>query len=207
MTYVESQLLPGEKIKYRAHLHRIGFLIPYLICAVAIGGAIATGMAEQWIVTAALAAAAIASFLWTYIVYSSSEFAVTDRRVIIKVGWIQRRTLETMLNKVEGISIDQSVMGRLFSYGSITITGTGGTREEFKRIAHPLELRKQIHSQIVASDDRDPRGHLADSREPVAHTVAASGRIERDCPFCAEPILARAKACKHCGRDVAPTSA
>lgn len=206
MTYVESQLLPGEKIKYRAHLHRIGFLLPYLICAVAIGGAIATGMAEQWIATAALAAVAIVSFVWTHIIYTTSEFAVTDRRVIIKVGWIQRRTLETMLNKVEGISIDQTVTGRLFGYGSITITGTGGTREEFKRIADPLELRKQIHSQIVASDDRGTPRQVADSRQPAAETFPASVRIERECPYCAEPILARAKVCKHCGRDVAPTT-
>lgn len=29
-------------------------------------------------------------------------------------------------------------------------------------------------------------------------------RVERDCPHCAEPILARAKVCKHCHRDVEP---
>ena len=29
-----------------------------------------------------------------------------------------------------------------------------------------------------------------------------SGRIERECPWCAELILAKARICKHCGRDV-----
>lgn len=29
-------------------------------------------------------------------------------------------------------------------------------------------------------------------------------REERECPYCAEPILVRAKVCKHCGKDVDP---
>jgi hypothetical protein len=35
-------------------------------------------------------------------------------------------------------------------------------------------------------------------------TTPAETRPERECPFCAERILARAKVCKHCGRDVEP---
>ena len=32
----------------------------------------------------------------------------------------------------------------------------------------------------------------------------ARGRVERECPWCAEPILAKARACKHCLRQVEP---
>ena len=54
----------------------------------------------------------------------SAEFAVTSRRVIISLGLLQRRTVETMLTKVEAISVDQSLNGRLFNYGTITVTGS-----------------------------------------------------------------------------------
>ena len=37
----------------------------------------------------------------------SSEFGVTSKRVIIKVGFIQRRTLELLIRQVEAISVDQ----------------------------------------------------------------------------------------------------
>jgi hypothetical protein len=48
------------------------------------------------------------TFSQAWVTYKTSEFAVTDKRVVIKVGWIRRRTLETMLSKVEGIGVDQA---------------------------------------------------------------------------------------------------
>lgn len=42
----------------------------------------------------------------------------------------------------------------------------------------------------------------AGSAKAPVQTVAAESRDEVDCPFCAEKILARAKICKHCGKDV-----
>jgi uncharacterized membrane protein YdbT with pleckstrin-like domain len=82
--------------------------------------------------------------------YTTSEFALTNKRVLFKVGWLRRKTQELLLKKVEGISVDQSVLGRLLGFGTITVTGTGGTREPFPNIAGPLEFRSQIQSQIFA---------------------------------------------------------
>ena len=70
--------------------------------------------------------------------YATSEFGVTNKRVIIKVGFLRRKTLELLLRHVEAISVDQSVMGRLLNYGSVTLTGTGGVREVFHNISKPL---------------------------------------------------------------------
>ena len=71
-----------------------------------------------------------------------SEFVITNRRIIIKEGFIARRTFEMNLSKIETVNVDQTVMGRLLNYGSITIIGTGGTRETFHNISKPLEFRK-----------------------------------------------------------------
>ena len=76
------------------------------------------------------------------IVRWSSEFVITNRRIIIKQGLISRRTFEMNLSKIESVNVDQSLMGRIFGYGSITIIGTGGTRESFHNIRKPLEFRK-----------------------------------------------------------------
>ena len=81
--------------------------------------------------------------------------------------------------------------------GTITITGTGGTRESIAGIPRPLEFRRQVQAQIVAQDERRPR-------DAGPGLVAGEPRVERDCPWCAEPILARARVCKHCGHDVEP---
>lgn len=71
-----------------------------------------------------------------------SEFVITNRRIIIKTGFIARSTFEMNLSKIESVNVDQSVFGRIFNNGSITIIGTGGTRETFHNIAHPLQFRK-----------------------------------------------------------------
>jgi uncharacterized membrane protein YdbT with pleckstrin-like domain len=74
----------------------------------------------------------------------ADEFAVTNKRVIVKTGLISRRTLEMNLNKIESVNVDQSIFGRLFGYGTITIIGTGGTKESFPNISEPLKFRKKF---------------------------------------------------------------
>lgn len=71
-----------------------------------------------------------------------SEFVITNRRIVIKEGFIARRTFEMNLSKIETVNVDQTVMGRLLNFGSITIIGTGGTRETFHNIARPMAFRK-----------------------------------------------------------------
>jgi len=194
MSYTESHLLPGETIKYKGHLHWFPFLPAYLVVALFTGAAIAgfaVGLLPVGIIGLAVA---IPTFLWLYITRVTSEFSVTDKRVVIKVGFIQRRTVETMLGKVESIQVNQSVVGRLFNYGSMLVVGTGGTQDSFHNIANPLEFRRQV--QAEASElDSDEDEH--DSRP----------RDERECPFCAEMILKKARVCRYCGRDVEPLTA
>ena len=84
--------------------------------------------------------------------YTTSEFGVTDKRVIIKIGLIRRRTLELLLRHVEAILVDQSVMGRMLNYGSVTLTGTGEVRETFDNISNQLEFAGK-------SQARQPRIH------------------------------------------------
>ncbi|HMK14581.1 MAG TPA: PH domain-containing protein [Burkholderiales bacterium] len=89
-------------------------------------------------------------FLVRWIRVKTSEFGVTNKRVIIKIGLIQRHTLELLLTQVETIGVDQGIMGRILGYGKIVVVGTGGTNEPFSRIARPLEFRRQVEIQALA---------------------------------------------------------
>ncbi|HOV31998.1 MAG TPA: PH domain-containing protein [Candidatus Hydrogenedens sp.] len=83
-------------------------------------------------------------FILPLIEFTTSEFAITNKRVIIKEGLISRRTLEMNLNKIESVNVIQSVLGRLLNYGTIVIVGTGGTKEPFSCICDPLTFRKKF---------------------------------------------------------------
>lgn len=79
----------------------------------------------------------------------TSELVITDRRVLIKVGFIQRHTFEMFISKIESVAVFQSMLGRLFNYGTVEIRGTGGSAESFATIAAPLPFRDAI--QLVQS--------------------------------------------------------
>ena len=205
MSYVESQLLSGETVVYRAHLHKLIFAWPAILSAVAV---VTTALAfwlssgTLWPIAILLVAVAFGYGLAVWIAYATSEFAVTNKRVIMKTGWIRRRSLETLLSKVESIGVDQGIMGRMLDFGTIVIHGTGGTSEAFARIGAPLEFRRRV--QDVVSRLEESRGAAI---APAGAYAAQAPREERDCPFCAERILVQAKVCKHCGREVAAVGA
>ena len=191
MSYSESHLLPGETIKYRGRLHWLPFLPAYLLGALFTAIGVAGLVMQTWWLAIAGFAVAIPAFVWIYIAKVTSEFCVTDQRVIIKVGFIRRRTVETMLGKVETIGVEQSLIGRVFDFGTMLVVGTGGTQDKFHNIADPLEFRRQVQAEASALEAADD--------VPVA-----AARNERECPHCAEMILKKARVCKHCGRDVEP---
>jgi len=148
MSYVDDQLMTGEQILYRARMHWILFLWPAIFFVFAITS-LGSGSGPVLIFGGLGLLTGILSFLN----YTTSEFALTDKRIIAKVGFIRRNSLELLLSKVEAVLIDQSVLGRLTGYGTIVISGTGGTRSPFSKIAAPLEFRKKTQEQLSIVQD------------------------------------------------------
>lgn len=142
MGYIESNLLPDEEVAYKARLHWIIFVKSFALLFL---GLILIFI--QPIIGAVVVLIGLAASIPTIVDYISSEFGVTNKRVIIKVGFIRRRTLELLLRHVEAISVDQSVTGRMLGFGSLTLTGTGGVRELFHNVRAPLEFRRRIQGE------------------------------------------------------------
>ncbi len=49
---------------------------------------------------------------------------------------------------MEGIQVNQGILGRILGFGSITVSGTGSTKDPFHKIDAPLEFRKKVQEQI-----------------------------------------------------------
>ena len=151
MGYLEKNLLPGETVDYRAHLHPIIFLQSGFFALVGLSfvvfGLVGTGVSYFWMLGAFFLLYAAIVGIGRAVHYVTSEFAVTNKRVVIKIGFINRKTLEMVLTKAETIRVDQSIAGRLLNYGTIVVTGTGGTNEPFTSIANPLEFRRQVQAR------------------------------------------------------------
>lgn len=88
-------------------------------------------------------------FIGPIIELASNEFALTNKRVIVKEGIISRRSLEIPLSKVESIAVNQSILGRILGYGTLVVRGTGGTNEPFYKVSNPMLFRERFQSLSV----------------------------------------------------------
>jgi uncharacterized membrane protein YdbT with pleckstrin-like domain len=142
-SYVRSNLIAGEEVVYETGLHPIIYLSP----AALIFGGIVLGTVINPSIGAVLLGFGVLSLAGAWLRQWAGEFAVTNRRVIVKLGFISRRTIEINLSKVESVEVNQDIFGRLFNYGTITVIGTGGTHEPFALINDPLAFRRAVQSQ------------------------------------------------------------
>jgi len=167
MSYVNENLMPNEKVLFSAHIHPAIFLSSVFSFVFTIAAGIyAFSLAGQQSpagstpsVTSLFSGVVLCFsgilFLCTIllglqalIIMRTTEFAVTNWRVIAKTGFIRRHTLEMLLSKIESVAVHQNILGRLLDFGTVIVTGTGGTKEGFRAIAEPLAVRRKIN-QII----------------------------------------------------------
>jgi hypothetical protein len=151
-SYTAATLQPNERALHHTTIHWMALMpsiIGALLCLLVI---VPIAMFASW-----------KDFYWAWLLVlmpagilgsaavtiRTSELVITDRRVLIKVGFIQRHTFEMFISKIESVAVFQSMLGRLFNYGTVEIRGTGGSAESFATIAAPLPFRDAI--QLVQS--------------------------------------------------------
>jgi len=164
MSYIDGNLLDGEHIVFRTRLHWLLFMGPVLFIVIVL-------LPVAWFLNSGtwfLASGTWSSYAWvpiglgalilvaTFIKRQSSDFAVTNKRVMMKVGVFTTRSTELLLSKIEAIAVEQTLVGRIFGYGDIVITGSGGTKESFSQIQSPREFRRPVQSVTDAPTSSTP---------------------------------------------------
>jgi uncharacterized membrane protein YdbT with pleckstrin-like domain len=152
MGYIDRILQPGEQRLYAGKIHWViylpGVTLALLACVLWLFAATRAsdgGLTTVWRLAAVLfAVLAAAALVWAWFNAWTTEIQITDRRIIYKEGFVRRRTREMNMDKVESVDVDQSVLGRIFDYGDITVRGTGESQEPFKMVAAPLEFRNHV---------------------------------------------------------------
>ncbi len=150
VSYVENNLIVGEQVIYNAKVHWFIF-VPSIVWFVI--GIFLFNIQTEEIVLPLLGGmilifVSIFSLISAFITRFSTELVVTSKRVIAKVGFIRRNTVELNHSKVESINVDQSIFGRMFDFGTLVINGTGGGKTPIPSIDSPLEFRKNAMQAI-----------------------------------------------------------
>ena len=144
MGYVESNLLNGENVIAKAKIHRAVFISAIIILIPAIVGIINKDDRLSFICFGGF----IAALSHGFIVLKTNELAITNQRIIGKKGLISRETVELKYEKIESISVMQSILGRILKFGTIVVRGTGGTAVSFQFIANPVAFKNKAMEKI-----------------------------------------------------------
>nr|CBA28277.1 hypothetical protein Csp_A06460 [Curvibacter putative symbiont of Hydra magnipapillata] len=143
MNYVQSSLMPGEKIISIAKIHWIDFfsltisvfgMLLSLLISVSLWPVFITGiflLIQNWLNT------------------SSTELAITNKRIIAKIGCLHRKTAEVTLNRVECIHIFQSRLGRVFNFGTVLIEGRESENIVISKVCTPFQFKNFVSEAIT----------------------------------------------------------
>jgi hypothetical protein len=165
MAYIDSMLATGEQPIRRDHQHWFVLIADARYGIAAIVAAIALLFLSQNVgpggprdvlgyIILALVIGGIAYIGWQALRWMNEEYVVTTRRVLQLEGVINKRVLDSSLEKINDAVLTQSLFGRLFGFGDLDIltaaeTGISRLRmlrqaDDFKRAMldakHELEL-------------------------------------------------------------------
>ena len=128
MKYVTQNLLKDETVQYEGRISVWSLWLSLLLGFILLP---TFGIGLIFFVLAALR-------------YYTTELAVTNKRIIAKFGFIRRSTVELNLDKVESLQVEQGIIGRIFNYGSIVISGAGNPQAPIPGISKPIEFRSKV---------------------------------------------------------------
>lgn len=91
-------------------------------------------------------------FVRDIINYITTQLIITNKKVSGKTGLINTNELDSPLNKINSVQVQQNLFGKIFNYGTINIT-TSSSSFSFKFISKPNEFKKILNNQIDIFDD------------------------------------------------------
>lgn len=158
MSYIQKVLMSDERVVYTTRLSHVLYtpVLWWLLAGSALihyGNRIpflqlkAQGYAIYWLLGLGGLLFGVFMAINAYILLRTSEYALTNYRVIAKSGWLRQVSFDILLQKVESVKVQQTIFGRLFNYGTVIICGTGGSKDPFFKIRHPLQFRNFIQHQ------------------------------------------------------------
>jgi uncharacterized membrane protein YdbT with pleckstrin-like domain len=167
MGYIDSNLLPDETIIFRTKKHPIVFAVPVIFLLLALFFCTDNSFTNHinnalFLVTRHIPRlenihripaliftfGLIISGIQQWVLYQMSEYVVTNKRVVMREGLLDRRTSDMRLTTIASVSIDQGILAQLLNYGNISINGFGGQRDDFMQVADPASFQKSVHVQI-----------------------------------------------------------
>jgi Bacterial PH domain/Short C-terminal domain len=235
MAYADGLLSTGERIFHREKQHWWVFVwgARFTILAVVIAavlGILSTNLDSDgisgsfrtiltWIV-AILFIGGLALLFWTTLRYLNQEYVLTNRRVLQVEGVINKRVVDSSLEKINDAVLTQSIFGRALGFGDLQVlTASEAAISEFKMIRRPIQFKKamldakyEYEREIAGTGDEDPGPPLRDTPVPppappvVEAAVAPAAAASATAPTPAAPVGEETRTVSVPPSDAAPAA-
>jgi len=181
MGYVEELLARNERIVRVARDHWVT-LLPAILVDVAVSiviigfsvGILSPPWAWFGLLLLVVPIVHLALRVWAW---WNKQYIVTNRRIIQVTGTFGKRVSDTSLEKINDIVMEQSALGRLLKFGDIEIiSGSESGIDVFRRIADPIEFKKEL------LDQKETLGSLDVFDERVGRVLSAEAPDASDVP-------------------------
>jgi uncharacterized membrane protein YdbT with pleckstrin-like domain len=128
-----------------------GALVAIAFLVIALWAGLATGTAL--IVTVVLAVVVV---VWTLLETIRWKYTITNRRVFVRHGLISVNEQTARLERVQDVTLRQSLFDRMFGVGRLDIdtAGSEGGALEFKALLEPTHVREVLDA-AVRNEQRD----------------------------------------------------
>ena len=158
MAYVDSLLADGERVVRRARQHwfimvwNARWAVLALILAI-VGGVVrllnASDSGIIWTVLGwtvlVLLLVGLVSLLWGWFVYQSTEFVITNRRIVQTEGVVNKRASDSSLEKINDAILTESIFGRMFGFGNLEVlTASESGIELLRMLTDAKEFKKAM---------------------------------------------------------------
>lgn len=144
MSFVQKNLSLKETVVYQTKMHWWVFVSGGALLLL---GLLFMGQSSDF--GGFIIAAALILLVVNYLNWTSSEFVITNKRVILKTGFITRKLVEIQLNKAEGLIVEQGLFGRILNFGGIGVT-SAGVKTTFAPMEAPFAFKKQVNEALEA---------------------------------------------------------
>lgn len=86
----------------------------------------------------------LGKFAHMMIIKATTEIAVTTSRIVYKRGVVARYVGEMSIDRIEGVNVLQSFLGRILNFGRVMVRGMGVGEVVLPTISDPVTFRKAI---------------------------------------------------------------
>lgn len=144
MSYVDKQLLSGEKILFKTSKHWIVFLPTIVWLALSIFAYQLHIFHHAEVIPFSIT---LVMFVVNGIDYFFSEYAITNQRVLMKEGFVWRKSIETVLSSISRSELNQTILGRVLGFGQINIFGFGGSNA-YANLNHSAAFQRCLQQRL-----------------------------------------------------------